>query len=103
MLDMAMKARISVLWGEEAGLPHVPEAKTRAHVRIPVNRETKALLRIRPQDSEFRDVIERAGVSIDRPASEASGEETRVAPEDPDWLEHLIDEASSAVTSKNPS
>lgn len=58
------KVRTSLLWGLKAGLPEAPSRRIKNTI-IPVDKLTPAKLILQPQDSEFNEIIRKAGIKVE--------------------------------------
>lgn len=59
------RARVSILWGKEAGFEEPSTRRTSNSNPVPADLNTPALVLIKPYDSEFSEALKRAGVQID--------------------------------------
>lgn len=63
LAEVATRARCSVIWGAEGGFKPEETSANQKGAKFPVDRDCPALLRIWPQDSEFRKAFNAAGIS----------------------------------------
>lgn len=64
MVPVVSQTKVSILWGEAAGLTPVEEKKSRTNVRWPKDPNVEVKLVISPADSEFTDMLTKAGVTL---------------------------------------
>jgi len=63
--EIASRTRIQLLWGPKAGLPPTEEVRSSKGVRRPLDPEAPSVVVLSPHDSEFDDVLARAGITTD--------------------------------------
>lgn len=59
------RARVSILWGAEAGFPEPLLRKTDNSNRVPVDLNTRTAVIIKPYDVEFSAALKLAGLQVD--------------------------------------
>lgn len=64
LLGVVSQTTVRILWGEDAGLPPVPEKKSSTNVRHPTDKNVKVHLIISPADKEFSEALKAAGVEV---------------------------------------
>lgn len=64
-LSIVERVTVSVVWGEKAGFPAVPQRYNSRNVPYPEDRKTPAKLIVQPHDLRFRNALTRAGVHAD--------------------------------------
>lgn len=58
------RARVSIIWGPDAGLPEIETRKINNAGRVPVDLNAPVKIRIKPYDSEFAAALNAAGVKV---------------------------------------
>lgn len=62
LFRIVARVRITILWGEKAGLPPVEAKRSSKNVPRPLDTEVPSILVLVPHDNEFMDALHAAGI-----------------------------------------